>query len=80
MEKLTLEKRQLCDIQGRLFELALKAGYDCPFFIEAFMNSKVAAALDDVYDRMQWAGEEYILEELNDEFGGLKKTGISYSI
>ena len=52
MEKLTLEKRQLCDIQGRLFELALKAGYDCPFFIEAFMNSKVAAALDDVYDRM----------------------------
>ena len=44
MEKLTLEKRQLCDIQGRLFELALKAGYDCPFFIEAFMNSKVAAA------------------------------------
>ena len=80
MEKLTLEKRQLCDIQGRLFELALKAGYDCPFFIEAFMNSKVAAALDDVYDRMQWAGEEYILEELNDEVGGLKKTGISYSM
>ena len=44
------------------------------------MNSKVAAALDDVYDRMQWAGEEYILEELNDEVGGLKKTGISYSM
>lgn len=38
MEKLTLEKRQLVIIQGRLFELALKAGYDCPFFIEAFMN------------------------------------------
>ena len=79
MEKLTLEKRQLCDIQGRLFELALKAGYDCPFFIEAFMNSKVAAALDDVYDRLQWAGEEYILEELDDEVGGLRKSGIRYS-
>lgn len=75
MEKLTLEKRQLCDIQGRLFELALKNGYDCPSFIEAFMNSRAAAALDDVYDRLQWAGEEYILEELNDETGGLKKAG-----
>lgn len=79
MENLTLEKRQLCDIQGRLFELALKAGFDCPAFIESFMNSKTAAALDDVYDRLQWAGEEYILEELNDEVNGLKKAGTTYS-
>lgn len=50
MINLTLEKRQLCDIQGRLFELALKNGYDCPAFIDTFMNSKAAAALDDVYD------------------------------
>lgn len=78
MGNLTLEKRQLCDIQGRLFELALKAGFDCPAFIEAFMNSRTAAALDDVYDRLQWAGEEYILEELNDEVGGLKKAGTTY--
>ena len=62
MENFTLEKRQLCDIQGRLFELALKMGYDCPSFIDAFMNSRSATALDDVYDRLQWAGEEYILE------------------
>lgn len=27
METLTLEKRQLCDIQGRLFELALTLGW-----------------------------------------------------
>lgn len=73
--KLSLEKRQLCDIQGRLFELARKSGLDCPFFIEFFMNSKAAAALDDVYDRLQWSGEEYILEELEDEAGGLKKSG-----
>ncbi len=79
MENLTLEKRQLCDIQGRLFELALKAGLDCPSFIESFMNSKAAAALDDVYDRLQWAGEEYILEELNDEVNGLKTAGTTYS-
>ena len=68
----------LCDIQGRLFELALKNGYDCKAFIEAFMNSKTAAALDETYDRLQWAGEEYILEELNEEVGGLKKAGITY--
>ncbi|MBD5493596.1 MAG: hypothetical protein HDR12_04225 [Lachnospiraceae bacterium] len=79
MINLSMDKRQLCDIQGRLFELALKKGYDCPLFIEAFMNSQAAAALDDVYDRLQWAGEEYILEELNDEVGGLKKVGTTYS-
>lgn len=79
MKNLTLEKRQLCDIQGRLFELALQEGYDCPLFMESFMNSRAAAALDDVYDRLQWAGEEYILEELNDETGGLQRAGVTYS-
>lgn len=80
MENLSLEKRQLCDIQGRLFELALKNGYDCPAFIETFMNSRAAAALDDVYDRLQWAGEEYILEELDEEANGLKKAGAVYPL
>lgn len=47
------------DIQGRLFELALKSGYDCPAFIRTFMNSRAAAALDDTYDRLQWAGYTY---------------------
>ena len=79
MANLRLEQRQLCDIQGRLFELALKGGYDCPAFIRTFMNSQAAAALDDTYDRLQWAGEEYILEELNEEAGGLKRAGIRYS-
>lgn len=76
---LSMEKRQLCDIQGRLFELARKNGYDCPAFIQAFMNSRAAAALDDTYDRLQWAGEEYILEELDEEVSGLQKAGKSYS-
>ena len=80
MKNFDLQKRQLCDIQGRLFELALKNGYDCPAFIKTFMNSHSAIALDDTYDRLQWAGEEYILEELNEESGGLKKAGETYSI
>ncbi len=76
---LNLQQRQLCDIQGRLFELALNRNVSCPEFIEAFMNSNAAKCLDDTYDRLQWAGEEYILEELEDEFGGLKKDGTTYS-
>ena len=78
MTELNNQQFGLCDIQGRLFELALKNGYDCKDFIEKFMNSKTAAALDETYDRLQWAGEEYILEELNDEVGGLKKAGTTY--
>ncbi len=78
MANLASLERQLCDIQGRLFELALKNGYDCPEFIKIFMNSRSAAALDDIYDRLQWAGEEYILEELDEESGGLKKAGVVY--
>ena len=68
-----------CPQKPVIFELALKSGYDCPSFIEAFMNSHAAAALDDTYDRLQWAGEEYILEEVNDEACGLKKAGRIYS-
>lgn len=79
MAELNLEQRQLCDIQGRLFELALKNGYDSPAFIKSFMQSKAAVALDDTYDRLQWAGEEYILEELNEEADGLKKSNNTYS-
>lgn len=78
--RLSSEKRQLCDIQGRLFELARKKGYDCPAFIENFMTSHAAASLDDVYDRLQWAGEEYILEELNEEVRGLQSAGIVYGV
>ena len=46
--------------------------------IEKFMNSHTAAALDETYDRLQWAGEEYLPEKLNEEVGGLKKGGITY--
>ena len=58
----------------------MKNDYDCPAFIKAFMNSRAAHALDDTYDRLQWAGEEYILEELDEEVNGLKKAGETYSI
>ena len=69
---------KLCDIQGRLFELSADNNYGSTNFVKAFMTSEVAKALDSSYNRMQWAGEEYILEELNDEVGGLKKAGTTY--
>ena len=34
------------------------------------MNSGTAARMDLPYDRLQWAGEEYILDEVVEESGG----------
>ena len=58
---------KLCDIQGRLFELSAAKGYDSAGFVKAFMLSETAKALDSTYNRMQWAGEEYLLEEVTTE-------------
>lgn len=55
---------KLCDIQGRLFELFLSTDHDAESLVKAFMNSEIAKNLDSEYNRMQWAGEEYLLEEL----------------
>ena len=57
---------KLCDIQGRLFELSAINGYDSAAFIKAFMTSDVARGLDSKFNRLQWAGEEYLLAELAD--------------
>lgn len=55
---------KMCDIQGRLFELSALQGYDSERFVPLFMSSEVAKNLDSRYNRMQWAGEEYLLEEI----------------
>lgn len=57
-------KLKLCDIQGRLFELFTNTEYDAESLVKAFMNGELAKNLDSKYNRMQWAGEEYLLEEL----------------
>lgn len=66
---------QLRKIQGKLFELSASTGLDSEEFIVAFMSGECAAALDRPYDRLQWAGEEYILEELLEEHPDLPATG-----
>ena len=56
---------KLCDIQGRLFVLSKDLGSE--EFVKAFMTSEVARQLDTPYNKLQWMGEEYLLEELKDE-------------
>ena len=55
---------KICDIQGRLFELSAQKKYNSAVFVKAFMTSNTAKELDSGYNRMQWAGEEYLLEEV----------------
>jgi len=57
---------KLCDIQGRLFKLFYDTEYDAESLVKAFMTGNLARYLDSEYNRMQWAGEEYLLEELID--------------
>ena len=71
---------QLCDIQGRLFKLSAKRGISSAEFIKVFVKSATAKALDSTYNRMQWAGEEYVLEEVIDEAGDrFEKPGEVYA-
>ena len=60
---------KLCDIQGRLFELSAEKKYNSAAFVKAFMTSDTAKALDSEYNRMQWAGEEYLREEVTTNAG-----------
>lgn len=61
MDELQLK---LCDIQGRLFELSAEKRLPSAAFIKVFMTSQTAHGLDSRYNRMQWMGEEYLLEEV----------------
>ena len=55
---------KMCDVQGRLFELSADRKYSSSAFIKAFMTSSVAKSLDSKFNHMQWAGEEYLLDEM----------------
>ena len=77
---MTSSDLQLCDIQGRLFMLSVRRGINSEEFVKVFMKSATAKSLDSTYNRMQWAGEEYLLEEVIDEAADrFKKPGEVYS-
>lgn len=65
---------KLCDIQGRLFELSADKKLDSAAFVKTFMLSQTAKELDSKYNRMQWAGEEYLLEEIISDAGDILTT------
>ena len=67
---------KFCDIHGRLFERS--TAFASESFIRGFMNSEVAEHLDSPYNKLQWMGEEYLMEELQDEIA-LQATGEIYS-
>ena len=70
-----------CDTQGQLFELSAKRGYSSETFIKVFMTSTIAAELDKDFHHMQWAGKEYIMSSLEDEYGDkLTKDGPIYDL
>lgn len=69
---------KLCDIQGRLFELSGAKGYDSAPFMKAFMTGEIAKGLDSKFNRLQWAGEEYLFAELADS-AKLTKDGNVYN-
>ncbi|MDR0334337.1 MAG: hypothetical protein LBH69_00405 [Methanomassiliicoccaceae archaeon] len=59
----------LCHVQGDLFELSAERGFASIEFIDAFMGSKCAAALDMDFNKLQWMDAEYIMDALVDELG-----------
>ncbi len=71
----TLSKfeRQLCAVQGKMFELSAQKSLDSESFINFYMNSQTAKFFDLPYDRTQWLGEENLLQDVLDENPALPK-------
>ena len=60
--------RSLSQMQGALFEMSGKEGYDSETFIRVFMHSGIAEGLDSDFDYSQWAGKEYLMERMQKEY------------
>lgn len=61
-------RRSLCEMQGKLFEMSGAEGVDSERFIKTFMNSSIAEGLDSDFDYTQWAGKEYLMERMKEEY------------
>lgn len=73
---LTAFERQLCSIQGKMFELSAKKNLSSKEFIDFYMQSNTAGFFDLPYDRTQWMGEENLLQDLLDEKSDLPSGSI----
>ena len=72
-------QRQLCAVQGRLFENSAKEGFESESFINAFMNSQTAGFFDLPFDRTQWGGEENLMYDIKEETKGALPKGQFFS-
>ena len=61
-------QRKLCDVQGRLFKMSVDRKYESMSFIKTFMSSDIAKGLDSEFDKTQWVGEEYLIDELSSDY------------
>lgn len=73
---LTAFERQLCSIQGKMFELSAKKNLSSKEFIDFYMQSNTAGFFDLPYDRTQWLGEENLLQDVLDEKSDLPSGNI----
>ena len=64
---LTQFERQLCSVQGRMFELSAQKKLSSTEFIDFYMQSRTAEFFDLPFDRTQWLGEENLLCDVIDE-------------
>ncbi|MGN0831095.1 MAG: hypothetical protein ACI4NI_07360 [Candidatus Ornithospirochaeta sp.] len=58
----------LSQMQGTLFEMSGREGYDSETFIRVFMRSRIAEGLDSDFDFTHWAGKEYTMERMSQEY------------
>lgn len=72
-------QRQLCSVQGRLFENSAKQGFESEAFINSFMKSQTAAFFDLPFDRTQWGGEENLLYDILEETNHFIPKGKAFS-
>lgn len=59
---------ELCKLQSELFRMSVDYNIDSKSFIDFFMTSSIAEHLDSEFDHLQWAGKEYIMELILNEY------------
>ena len=69
-------ERQLCAVQGKMFELSASKNLASKDFIDAYMQSQTVEFFDLPYDRTQWLGEENLLYDMMEENPNLKQGNI----
>lgn len=74
---LSRAESQQCRILGTVFQRAGELGYDGRRFVDGFMFSKAAANLFSSYDRLQWLGKGYLLDEIAEELAQTPSTASS---